>query len=248
MKKRFVGMTLIELLATTAILGLLTAFAIPSFRGLQGRQDMRVTQGVIQSALYRLDQLALAPPAITQDQGQANDFDIVGYGLVFYPIPRTNYAGTVNLANCTVTATNDFIAVLKYVRDKQNNGDIKPVLMPADPGSNTACSLSSRNHPEDLYVLPTRVRLSVRASSPQLTKPWLITQTLASVGTSVGSLQTGANFTNPFLSFANPVLAVQHATIRQNNQPLCYGVNLSRYSEAVKISSQIKASQGCTNG
>ncbi len=249
-KHRLPGMTLIELLATITILGLVTVFAIPSFRALQGRQDMRVAQGVIQSALYRLDQLALAPPAITQDSGQATDFDIVGYGLVFYPLAK-NSKGTATLANCTISVTNDFVAVIKYVRLKTANSIIKPMLMPADPTQTGACNVVARSHSEDIYTLPARVAFGERASQPALTDrvPWLVTQPLASVGTSVGALSNDPDFTNPFGRQSTPFLAIRHTSIKvEEGLPLCYGITLSRYSEAVRVTSKLtkeNSPQGC---
>jgi prepilin-type N-terminal cleavage/methylation domain-containing protein len=247
MKVTFAGMTLIELMATVSIMGLLTVFAIPSFQGLQGRQDLRVTQSSIQSALYRLQQLALAPPALAADTGQGADFDVVGYGLAFYSVPKTNFSGTVTLGNCHVQVTNDFIAVYKFVRFKRDNSDIQPYLAAVNPATTnaTTCEVVARSYPQDMYVLPKHVKLSTKASNPFLTQPWLITQSLASVGNEVGVLSGGAGFTDPFVTTSTPLLAVQHTSIKQAGQPLCYGVTLSRYSEAIQITNQVK--QGCSN-
>ncbi len=250
MTHRFAGMSLIELLVTIAIIGIVTVFAVPSFRGLQGRQDMRVAQGVIQSALYRLDQLALAPPAITQDTGQLSDFDIVGYGLIFYSSGRPG-ATPVTVADCSVTVTNDFIATVKYIRYKSNNNAIRALLVPVDPWAPGPCRINARNYPDDIYALPQRVSFSQQASDPDIIpkKPWIVTQTLASVGTSVGELETSASYTYPFLSTATPKLAVKHRSIRSTNakgdvQALCYGISFSRYSNAIQTTS--KVTDGCT--
>lgn len=247
MRRSLAGMTLIELLASIAILGMVTIFALPAFRGLQARQDMRVAQGIIQSALYRLEQLSLAPPAITQDSGEATDYDIVGYGLVFYRIPKTNYSGSVSLANCRVTASNDFMAVYKFVRFKQGNSVIQPYLMPVDPTTSipATCALIARSYPQDIYVLPSRVLLADQASSPPLGQPWLVTQSLKSVGTSVGQLTGDASLVDPFESTNTPLLALQHTSIRVSGQPLCYGVALSRFSQSIQITNRV--TEGCTD-
>lgn len=247
MRRSFAGMTLVELVATVGILGLVTVFALPSFRGLQARQDMRVAQGTIQSAIYRLDQLSLAPSSIARDTGDGRDFDILGYGLVFARIPKKDYTGQVNVANCRVTVSNDFIAVVKFVRSKSGNSEIKPYLAAVDPATPQAgvCTLVARKYPKDMYVMPSQVRFSTGSSTPVIDdkNPWMITQPLASVGTSVGAF-AASGYTNPF-SIPAPVLVVRHATVKQNNVPLCYGVELSRYSQAIEIAN--KPAQGCTN-
>lgn len=181
------AMTLVELLATMAILGLLATVAIPSFRRLQVRQSLTTATKHIQSAFYRLQQLALAPA------GGEESYDVVGYGLVVQRVkPGTDI---LTYASCQVEQPdNDFLMFVKYVRSRTSASALSYLPVSAAGGDSANCRIQPKDFPNDFYVLPAGVRLDP-TSLPDGIEGWLVSLPLQSAGTTFGTLPT-----DPFLN------------------------------------------------
>ncbi len=229
---RWVGMTIIELLTTIAIIGLLTILALPPLRGLQGRQDMYVTQRNIQSALYRMQQLALAPQTKSSET-----YDIIGYGLLFHPRERGEQLG---IADCILQTypERDFLALIKFVRLRDAQGTIKPLLNAGEPGN---CTIDWHASTTDFYVLPRGVVMAPGVSQPPFSQSqWLLVTPLVASGSSFGQLQSYL----PTQQFIDPLdspsarLMIKHTSIRVGPAPLCLEVTFSRQSNSIESSSR----------
>ena len=77
---RISGVTMVEVMATLVIMATITVLTIPSLRSFQGRQELLTSQKGIQSFLYRMHQLALAPT-----DSKLGGAEAVGYGLAIVP-------------------------------------------------------------------------------------------------------------------------------------------------------------------
>lgn len=217
------AMSLIELLATVAIIGILTALAVPSFRGFQVRQRLRIAQQSVQTLSVRAKQLALAPPDTTATH------DTVGYGLVFYSVPAANTTVSVPASSgCAVRAQNDFVALVKYVRERANNSTIRPILNPIT--SPTACPsvIDPADYPEDFYMLPRPVQWDRSNSTPTLATPWLIPLPLQSVGDTYGALPIDAAYQNPLVVANNATVYLRNPSVRVGTKFLCQSLTFTR--------------------
>ncbi len=242
------GFTLIELLTTIAVIGILTVAGIPSFRGLQARQNLRLAQKSVQSSLYRLQNLAIAP----QEQQPGGITDVVGYGLwVVHSSPSLN---TLALSDgCRITSIDgrDFIALMKYVRNRQT-GQIVPELnavsQPSDCGSaSSTARLSLQSNQDDYFVLPTGVKIHESASVPSFgaNTAWLITKPLRSAeqafSTSMQAPNAQGNSIITIEPFGQapggtPKLVLEHTGVKIDGKPLCHSITFTNSSNGVAIS------------
>jgi hypothetical protein len=232
-------MTLIELLATIAIIGMLLVTAIPPFRSLQARESMTLTQQGVSALLIRMQQLSLAPPEAAADER------IIGYGLAFHKRDVQN-----TLTSCTVVADNDFFALYKFVvsRDPTSIGRIVPVLnpFPSTAPCGTSPTIDAKNYRSDFFILPDSIQmnaaLSTKSSQPQTNFPWLISVALQSAGTSYGQIDPSAYRYNNPLPENNPsasgVLVIEHTRIKVGNAPLCRSIQFSRSSSGIAASAR----------
>lgn len=78
------GMTLIELMATVAIIGLLVAFGVPSLRIQDEHQSLEIAERQLESAVYQMRSLALAPAGQSMVVGASSQYDVLGYGVYVY--------------------------------------------------------------------------------------------------------------------------------------------------------------------
>lgn len=226
-------MTLIELVVTITIMSLLTVAAVPSLRGLSARQSLRAAQRQAQSLLYRVQQLALAPPV-----NESQSYDTIGYGLMAYP---THSLPPANLGGCRIDASNDFLALVKFVRLRDSSGAISAVLNSQDPTATAnGCQVDASNTPNDFYVLPKQVQMS-SSSVPGIQKPWLVPVPLQATGERYGDLMNYApsnEFTNPLASNATDTqaeLILKHTTVNVSRDPLCHGVLFSHDTSGISV-------------
>ncbi len=179
------GMSLVEVMATIAILGILTALAIPAFRSLQGRQTLLSTQKGMQSVLYRMQQLALAPLS-TPSSG----YDVIGYALAVYKKPG-GANPELTIGGCRVKAESDLVTLMQIV--KFQSGSINNYLVDgttpnsAIPNSPTCATplIDPQKYPNTFYIFPAKVQIA-DTTSPAL--PWLIVQPLVATGRQYGDL------------------------------------------------------------
>jgi type II secretory pathway pseudopilin PulG len=237
-------MTLIELMATIAIMAILMVAAIPSFRGLQARESMSLAQQGIQSLLYRMQQLSLAPPTLDESK-----YQILGYGLAFQK--KGMQAG-----GCVVNAPNDYLAVYKFVVVRNNGsgaidstGQIRLVLNAFDPL--TPCgpggAINVIKYPKDFYILPNNVVINQpqtqSLSSPSTSLPWLLPMPLQSAGDQYGDLSvpnTGYNNPLPANNFsAAAQLVIQQTYIKVGSEKLCRSIKFSHDTQGVLISTHL---------
>lgn len=242
------GFTLIELLTTVAVIGILTVAGIPSFRGLQARQNLRLAQKSVQSSLYRLQNLAIAPEV----QLPGSITDVVGYGL--WVVHTNPSQSTLALSNgCRITSIDgrDFIALMKYVRNRQT-GQITPELnaisQPSDCGTTGgAARLSLQSNQDDYFVFPSGVKIHESASVPSFgaNTAWLITKPLRSAEqaftTSLQSPDTqgnGITTVEPFIQApgGTPKLVLEHTGVKIDGKPLCHSISFTNSSNGVAIS------------
>ncbi len=233
------GMTLIELMATITIMAIILIVALPSFRALQARQDLRVAQRGIQSALYSMQQQALAPPSTNES--------VVGYGLAFYPTLTS-----ITIDGCPITPPAEFVAIFKFVQDKVTNGNVIPRLRACPKAGETL-----RDYPSDFYVLPKGVTFRSEWSTPPFTvnTPWLLPAPLGATGNRLGDFATflaGTPYQDPLASLLpgqQAVLGIEQKTVTlfENGQrrPACYGIVFARDNNAVAITSQLQ--ETCQN-
>jgi type II secretory pathway pseudopilin PulG len=236
-------MTLVELLATIGIIGVLSVIAIPSFRGLQARENMTLAQQGVHALLTRMQQLALAPP-----ERAANE-KVVGYGLAFHKKAQPDN----NLNGCRVMANNDFFALYKFVvsRDPATAGQIIPVLNAFD--SSVRCepdgTIQATDYKKDFFTLPSDIIMnatrSQQLSQPRTAFPWLLSVPLQSAANYQQINPTRYGYNNPLPAVGTPkgVLVIQHAKLRVNNRPLCRKIEFSRSSSGIATTTQIV--QGC---
>jgi prepilin-type N-terminal cleavage/methylation domain-containing protein len=242
------GFTLVELLTTIAVIGVLTAAGIPSFRGLQARQNLRLAQKSVQSSLYRLQNLAIAP----QEQQSGSVTDVVGYGLwIVHSNPSLT---TLTMSDgCRVTSIDgrDFIALIKYVRNRQT-GQITPQLNavkePTDCSSaSSAGLLSLRSNQDDYFVFPSGVKIHEGSSVPAfgVSTGWLIPRSLRSAeqafNTSLLAPSTQGNSISTVLPFsqapdASPKLVLEQTNVKIDGKPLCHSIAFTDNSNGVAIS------------
>lgn len=170
--------TLIELLTVIAIIGILAASSVPSFRGLQARQALKSAQQGIQAMVYQVQQLTLAPSV--QTNGGA-DYDVVGYGL---------YVGqrSTTFFDCTISTSHDFVGIVKFIRFHDANASIMPVPNFATPtsGNQTGClpTVNADQDTNDFYVLPPNLDFQDTRSP----LPILVGHSVAAAGNSVNPL------------------------------------------------------------
>lgn len=214
-------MTLIEVLATLVILAILTVLAIPSFARFQGRQNLLASQKGVQSILYRMQQLALAPLEAGQE-----GYDVVGYGLAVIK----SGPNTARLGGCSVGFTRDTFALVSII--KSPSGEIGDYLVDA-ANAQTGCTqrepIDPKTLPMTFYVLPTGIDLS-NDSNPAL--PWFGVWPLNPVGSQYGQLcQRGCESgSDPFIS-GNGHLKLKYARLKDISVPanfLCREVTISR--------------------
>lgn len=236
-------MTLVELLATIGIIGILVVIAIPSFRGLQARENMSLAQQGVNALLTRMQQLALAPPETTAAE------KVVGYGLAFHKKLQPDN----NLNGCRVEADNDFFALYKFVVSKEPGtiGQIIPVLNPFD--SSLRCepdgTVQSDDYKKDLFTLSNDIimnaTLSQQLSQPETAFPWLLSVPLQSASNyqQINPIDYGYN--NPLPTAGDPkgVLVIQHTKLQVNSRPACRTIEFSRSSSG--IAATTKLVQGC---
>lgn len=221
-------MTLIELLATLAILGILTAIAVPSFRSFQGRQSLLLAQRNVQSALYRMQQLALAPPDTTQ-----TTYEVVGFGLGFNRAV-TSLEGCALMASQTNT---DFLALYQFTRNKNTGVISKNLYRVTNPGQ-SGCNgtiLNITATPDTFTALPKDVAFSTNNPLPAL----LVTP-LQAIGQRYGNLcdaNGSANICSPYTELltspTSATLYVMHRKIKNPSstsasEKLCRSVGFSR--------------------
>lgn len=228
------GMTLVELLATVGIIGLLLVASIPSFRALQARESMTLTQQGIQALLYRMQQLSLAPPSQTVDSP-------IGYGLAFHKKGSPTTVGP-----CNVNASNDFIVIYKYAvsQDQGTAGTVFPIInsLPGGQPCGPTGTIDAKDYRQDFYVLPKNIEINAQESTPA-NLPWLLPVPLRATGTSFGSFDPPISFgySNPLPendSSAKAMLVIQHTSIQVGGSKLCRGINFSRSSSGVSATTR----------
>lgn len=242
------GFTLIELLTTIAVIGVLTVAGIPSFRGLQARQNLRLAQKSVQSSLYRLQNLAIAP----QEQQPGGVTDVVGYGLwVVHSSPSMSTLALSDGCRITNIEGRDFIALMKYVRSRQT-GQIVPQLnavgQPSDCGTTSgAARLSLQRNQDDYFVLPSGVAIHQSASVPTFgpNTAWLITKPLRSSEQAFSATMQAPNTQgnsvttiDPFIQApgGTPKLVLEHTGVKIDGKPLCHSITFTNSSNGVAIS------------
>lgn len=169
------GFTLIELLATMTIIGILTILAVPAFESLQEREQFTTVQRAIQSKIYEMQSLALAPPT-----NSAENYTIVGYGLIFTPRKTSEIIGCKIKSDAAVLSTIEFV--------KYSDGDLRaylkggptPIDTAAAPTSGADCGsgLYPQAKANDFFVIPEGIDLSSTTSTTGSTLPWVIAQPL----------------------------------------------------------------------
>lgn len=236
---RLAGMSLVELLATVGIIGILLVAAIPSFRGLQAREAMTLTQQGVSALLIRMQQLSLAPPETIGSE------KVVGYGLAFHKKTTPNL-----LAGCTVTSNNDFFALYKFIvsQDATTAGRIVPVLAPfsaSNPCGNGP-QIKAEEYKKDFFILPDPVvmntNLSSQLSLPNTPFPWLLSVPLQSAGAYAQINPNAYNYNNPLPTdnaAAKGVLVIQHNRVQVNGRPLCRSIQFSRSSSGIAATTQV---------
>jgi prepilin-type N-terminal cleavage/methylation domain-containing protein len=242
------GMTMVELLATVAIIGILLATAIPSFRGLQARESMTLTQEGISALLTRMQQLSLAPP-----QTNSNE-TVVGYGIYLakQTTPQTIFP------DCQFTAENDFLALYKFIvsTDLSNAGTIIPVSTAFTEANSCGGGLvvEAKDFSKDFFVLPQSLEFnatrSAQLSLPQTSFPWLLIVPLQSARSNQ-SLQSGVYGAGTTYNYPLPdgdnnakgVLVIQDSSLKVNGGNFCRGVEFARSS--LGISATTRVVEGC---
>ncbi len=236
-------MTLIELVTTIAILGVLLVLSIGPFQALQARQSLRQAQEEIQSSIGRMQQLSLAPPAL------ATDSTIVGYGLAFYPTSQMQTKPTFqnDSRHCTVNTTADFVALFKFVRDTSTNSQITPLFNSFEQ-CDEGRGIDPADYPSDFYLMPAGVTFVPQDSTPSA-MPWLLPIALQSTRDRYGDLGTaaayvGGDWHNPLPSArTKAVLALQHSSVSAGNRHLAC-IILSRERNSVALATEL--SQTCS--
>jgi prepilin-type N-terminal cleavage/methylation domain-containing protein len=239
---KFSGMTLLELMLTLTIMGILATIMIPSVRALQGRQTLLNGQREVQSALYRLQKLALSPP-VNDD----TEYTILGYGLGFYP-----YKGDLSpMGNCAVNTKSGFIAVHKFVTSRtDNSGTIKTSFNGVNPGQ-PCPDLTPSNYPNDIFVLPQKTEFNMAkdtATSNEIKFPWIVVMPLFSSGSSYGALETAVDTNTYQLPFApnsgisQIKVILAHQTIKVGGNKLCRSIIFSKNSSGIDSKTKIEPS------
>lgn len=230
------GMTITELLTTIAILGMVTIAALPSYGGIQGRQALKSAQQGIQSMLYRMQELAIAPTQLSESSQNTT----VGYGLYFFRqsnIPGANYP---KINGCEVRTTSDFVVLYRFVRPQNSSLSIaaEPNFLSSGQQGCPLGFVSPDRETSNFYVLPRSVVLSDQSSHAF---PWLVTQPIGAVGNSVGNLATVSPYTDPLNSAQGKArLVLEHKSLK-------IGANrkaLTRVVEFQKHTNGITANQG----
>lgn len=240
LQHHYCGMTLIELVATLGILGILMAFAVPPFRSIQGRQSLRIAQRNVASALTRMQQLVLAPQA---NDGQIGvTYDIVGYGLIIANKPKVG--GTLpRLGSCSIDPlpNNDFLAVVKFVKMRSSDGEIRVVPNGANPDS--CGTINPKRYPNDFYILPNNVHMSPNSLTEN--SAWLLAMPMYAAGQSFGEL-TAPGYLNPLpASDSTQSLQLYHESIRVDGKPICQAIDFARNSNGITMNQGIVRG-GCT--
>lgn len=235
--RRLRAVTLVELIATMAIIGVMTALAIPSARKFSGRTTLQSAQKGVESLFYRMRQLSLAPPVITTTRdGDSAQYDILGYGLVFFDYSEQPVAFPEG-EPCRVRAENDFIALIKIVRYYGSNGATEAMLNGVDP-LQPACGeiIEAGQSPNDFYVLPKGVTLRRRSGAPEF--PWALSLPTQGAGQRFGDISSFLpdTYWNPNES-TELYLAYPSITVRQS--PLCRSVNFATDLSEVTISETV---------
>lgn len=236
--RQWQGMTLIELMVTIGIIGLLLVIATPSLNAMQTRQSLRTAQRGVQSALYRLEQLTLAPQ-IADQTAAGESYDVIGYGLLFY----NQTAGTAvspRIMECSLapTPTNDFLAVIKIVRLRDSSGSIQARWNGGESSCANNKTLNPKDYVQDFYLLPRGVTF-YSETLPE-GSGWLITRPLYAVGQSLGAW-THPDYPDPLMNQASHQFLLRAG----KNQSLCMGVTLARETSAIAISPGLVSREGC---
>ncbi len=222
------GMTLVELVITIGLMSTISALAIPSFRQLQARQSLRVSQREIQGALYHMQELTLAPADYS-----VGNYDVVGYGL--YMGDRRDYPCDVDIHDDST----QFLALYKFVRFHNETASLAAVPQFTNPISPTDPNCSSyvypaRKYPNEFFILPPDVRFRSVSS-----RPWMIALPLSSVGQSLGSLPIPSEFINPLASRSSVDLVIEHKTAKIDTTHVSRFIRISKTSNSFDISSGV---------
>lgn len=230
-KKHLLGMTLVELLATLSIIGLITVAAVPSYRNLQARYALTNAQSNVQAAFYRMQQLTLA--SITQAESSA--YEVVGYGMYIYRHADGATNTYPKLEGCTITTTSDFIAIYKVIRFKTNDTDLKMIPFLADPKSSQGViwpncpsgGINPQAESDNFFVFSSSVRVSDTQSKPAQF-PWLLFAPVQSVGSSLGEFTVPSDTTNPLDDAQSTArLVIEHRKLKLSGKPLSRAVEFN---------------------